>query len=257
MIDTHCHIDAAEFDADRDAVMARALAAGVTRLLVPAVSVPNFSAVRAACARYPQCLPALGLHPIYVHSDADVRHLAEAVCAAPVVAIGEIGLDGFDKRVDFARQQVLFDAQLQLARERDLPVLLHLRHAVEPGIAQLRRSGVRRGIAHAFNGSMQQAEQLIRMGFKLGFGGAMTYPRALNLRRLAAELPLESLVLETDAPDMPPVWTEDISGQGRRNLPEYLPRIAAEIATLRGMETAALVAACTANAHAVIGDHGR
>ncbi len=252
MIDTHCHLDAAEFDTDRDAVLARALAAGVTRLVVPAVSAATFEPVLALCARHSQCLPALGLHPLYAmqHSDADVAALEQLLRSETVVAVGEIGLDGWDKSVDFTCQQALFDAQLKLALALDLPVLLHLRHAVEPGIAQIRRSGVRRGIAHAFNGSLQQAEQLMRMGFKLGFGGAMTYPRALNLRRLAAELPAESLVLETDAPDMSPAWAH-----GERNLPEYLPRIAAEIAAVRGMDAAALVAACTANTYAVIGNH--
>uniref|UniRef100_E6QR36 Putative deoxyribonuclease (TatD family) (Modular protein) n=1 Tax=mine drainage metagenome TaxID=410659 RepID=E6QR36_9ZZZZ len=254
MIDTHCHIDAPEFDPDRDAVIARALQAGLTCIIVPAVTVDNFSIVREVCAHHPQCFPALGLHPIYAmqHQEADLLTLATAVKHQPVVAIGEIGLDAWDKSVDLERQKHFFAAQLKLARDMDLPVLLHARHAVDEVTGMLRRFGVRRGIVHAFNGSRQQADKLINMGFKLGFGGAMTYPRALNLRRLAAQLPLESLVLETDAPDMSPVWAH-----GQRNLPEYLPRIAEEIAALREITPESLMTACDANTAAVFAQkHG-
>jgi TatD DNase family protein len=254
MIDTHCHIDAPEFNPDREAVIARALQAGLTRIIVPAVRANNFFAVREVCAHYPQCFPALGLHPIYAmqHQEVDLLTLATAVKHQPVVAIGEIGLDAWDKSVDFERQKHFFAAQLKLARDMDLPVLLHARHAVDEVTGMLRRFGVRRGIAHAFNGSRQQADKLINMGFKLGFGGAMTYPRALNLRRLAAQLPLASLVLETDAPDMSPIWAH-----GQRNLPEYLPRIAEEIAALREITPKILIAACIANTEEVFGPlHG-
>ena len=255
MIDTHCHLDASEFDADRDAVVARALQAGLTGIIVPAVTADNFGAVREACAHYPQCFPALGLHPVYAmqHQEGDLLTLETAVKNESVVAIGEIGLDAWDKNVDLERQKHFFAAQLKLARDMDLPVLLHARHAVDEVTGMLRRFGVRRGIVHAFNGSWQQADKLINMGFKLGFGGAMTYPRALNLRRLAAQLPLESLVLETDAPDMSPVWAH-----GQRNLPEYLPRIAEEIAALREITPESLITACTANTDAVFAQlHGK
>ncbi len=254
MIDTHCHLDASEFDADRDAVVARALQAGLTGIIVPAVTANNFGAVREVCAHHPQCFPALGLHPVYAmqHQEGDLVTLKVAIQDESVVAIGEIGLDAWDKSVGLERQKHFFAAQLKLARDRDLPVLLHARHAVDEVTGMLRRFGVRRGIVHAFNGSRQQADKLINMGFKLGFGGAMTYPRALNLRRLAAQLPLESLVLETDAPDMSPVWAH-----GQRNLPEYLPGIAKEIAALREITPKALIAACIANTDEVFGPtHG-
>jgi TatD DNase family protein len=229
-IDTHCHLDAAEFSADRDAVAAAAVAAGVTKIVVPAVEVANFAAVRQCCQRYPGCLPAYGIHPMYTPqaTDADLDVLRDWLQRERPVAVGEIGLDHFVEGLDPARQLHLFVEQLKLAREFDLPVLLHVRRAVDPILRELRHIGVRGGIAHAFNGSRQQAEMFISLGFKLGFGGAMTWPRATRLRTLAATLPLESMVLETDAPDIPP----DFVGRGR-NEPAFLPRIAQTLSELR------------------------
>ena len=229
-IDTHCHLDAAEFSADRDAVAAAAVAAGVTKIVVPAVEVANFAAVRQCCQRYPGCLPAYGIHPMYTPqaTDADLDVLRDWLQRERPVAVGEIGLDHFVEGLDPARQLHLFVEQLKLAREFDLPVLLHVRRAVDPILRELRRIGVRGGIAHAFNGSRQQAEMFISLGFKLGFGGAMTLPRATRLRTLAATLPLESMVLETDAPDIPPNFV----GHGR-NEPAFLPRIAQILSELR------------------------
>jgi TatD DNase family protein len=229
-IDTHCHLDAAEFSADRDAVAAAAVAVGVTKIVVPAVEVANFSAVRQCCQRYPGCLPAYGIHPMYTPqaTDADLDVLRDWLQRERPVAVGEIGLDHFVEGLDPARQLHLFVEQLKLAREFDLPVLLHVRRAVDPILRELRRIGVRGGIAHAFNGSRQQAEMFIALGFKLGFGGAMTWPRATRLRALAATLPLESMVLETDAPDIPPNFV----GHGR-NEPAFLPRIAQILSELR------------------------
>lgn len=229
-IDTHCHLDAAEFSADRDAVAAAAVAAGVTKIVVPAVEVANFAAVRQCCQRYPGCLPAYGIHPMYTPqaTDADLDVLRDWLQRERPVAVGEIGLDHFVEGLDPARQLHLFVEQLKLAREFDLPVLLHVRRAVDPILRELRRIGVRGGIAHAFNGSRQQAEMFIALGFKLGFGGAMTWPRATRLRALAATLPLESMVLETDAPDIPPNFV----GHGR-NEPAFLPRIAQILSELR------------------------
>jgi TatD DNase family protein len=229
-IDTHCHLDAAEFSADRDAVAAAAVAAGVTKIVVPAVEVANFAAVRQCCQRYPGCLPAYGIHPMYTPqaTDADLDVLRDWLQRERPVAVGEIGLDHFVEGLDPARQLHLFVEQLKLAREFDLPVLLHVRRAIDPILRELRRVGVRGGIAHAFNGSRQQAEIFISLGFKLGFGGAMTWPRATRLRALAATLPIESMVLETDAPDIPP----DFVGHGR-NEPAFLPRIAQILSELR------------------------
>lgn len=249
MIDTHCHLDAAEFDADRDAVVMRARAAGVRAIVVPAVAHTNFDAVLDACRRYPGCMPALGLHPMYIHAHAPT-HLAAlraAIGQYRPVAVGEIGLDSFVPGLDAAAQEYYFIEQLKIARDFDLPVLLHTRRANDQVLKQLRRFGIRRGIAHAFNGSRQQAEAFIRQGFKLGFGGAMTYTRAANLRRLAVELPLEAMVLETDAPDMPPAWAHR-----QRNSPEHLPAIAAVLAQLRGDGFDKIAQMTSANACAVL-----
>ena len=248
-IDTHCHLDAAEFDADRDAVYAAAVAGGVDTLVVPAVSRDNCSAVAATCGRYPGCLPAWGLHPMYVDVHrpehlADLRAQIEAQCP---VAIGEIGLDLFVD-LDYAAQEFYCVEQLKIARDHDLPVLLHCRRANDRLLKHLRKIGVRGGISHAFNGSPQQADEFIKLGFKLGFGGAFTWPRANNLRRLAADLPLASIVLETDSPDIPPVWI----GRGR-NAPSELPRIAQVLAELRGVDVEAVAQATTRNARELLG----
>lgn len=248
-IDTHCHLDAAEFDADRDAEYARAVAAGVGIQVVPAVSRDDFAAVAATCERYPGCLPAWGLHPMYVHVHRP-EHLAELraqIEARRPVAIGEIGLDFFVRDNDPAAQAFFLVEQLKIARDHDLPVLLHCRRANDELLKQLRRIGVRGGITHAFNGSRQQADAFIKLGFKLGFGGAFTWPRANNLRRLATELPLEAIVLETDSPDIPPVWI----GRGR-NAPGELPRIAQVLAELRAIDVATVAEATTRNARELV-----
>jgi TatD DNase family protein len=248
-IDTHCHLDAAEFDADRDAVYAAAIAGGVGTMVVPAVSRDNFTAVAATCERYPGCLPAWGLHPMYieVHRPEHLADLRAQVEAQRPVAIGEIGLDLFVE-LDYATQEFFCVEQLKIARDHDLPVLLHCRRANDPLLKHLRKIGVRGGIAHAFNGSPQQADAFIKLGFKLGFGGAFTWPRANNLRRLAADLPLEAIVLETDSPDIPPVWL----GRGR-NAPGELPRIAQVLAELRGVDLETVAQATTRNARELFG----
>jgi TatD DNase family protein len=250
LIDTHCHLDAAEFDADRDAVAARALVAGVSVIVIPAVEYANFDAVLAACGRYSSCVPALGMHPMYIakHKPEHLDHLRAAIDKHRPVAVGEIGLDFFVPDLDHAVQEFYFVEQLKIAREFDLPVLLHIRRANDQVLKQLRRYQPKGGIAHAFNGSPQQAEEFAKLGFKLGFGGAMTYTRALNLRRLAQELPLDLIVLETDAPDIPP-----LSAHKQRNSPEYLPQIAAVLAELRGMEITEIAAATSRNAEATLG----
>ncbi|OZA12278.1 MAG: DNAase [Hydrogenophilales bacterium 17-62-8] len=248
-IDTHSHFDAAEFDADRDAEYARARAAGVGMLIVPSITRDNFAAVAATCARYPACLPAWGMHPMYIgiHQPEHLANLRAQIGAQRPVAIGEIGLDFFVPGLDPAMQVFYYVEQLKLAREFDLPVLLHCRKSSDVLLKHLRQIKPRGGIAHAFNGSAQQAAEFIKLGFKLGFGGAFTWPRANHLRRLAADLPLEAIVLETDSPDIPPSWI----GQGR-NAPAELPRIAAELAQLRGTTVEAIAAATTRNAHELL-----
>ena len=254
LIDSHSHLDAAEFDGDRDIVHARALAAGVGLQVVPAVTESNCDAVAEVCRRYPGCLPAWGMHPMYigVHAGDDLARLRARVETWRPVAIGEIGLDLFVAGLDFATQEFFYVEQLKIARDYDLPVLLHCRRANDPILKHLRRIKVRGGIAHAFSGSRQQADEFIRLGFKLGFGGAFTWGRATRLRALAVELPLEVIVLETDSPDIPPAWV----GRGR-NEPAELARIAAELATLRGLSADEVARVTVANTYAVLPDLAR
>lgn len=244
-IDTHCHLDAAEFNGEQEAVVRGAQAAGVATLVVPAIERANFATVQTLCAQYPGCAPAYGIHPMYADRavQADLDALRGHLAQADTVAVGEIGLDFFIKHYDQVRQEHFFVEQLELAREFDLPVLLHIRRAQDTILKHLRQYKVRGGIAHAFNGSRQQADEFIKLGFRLGFGGAMTYDRATRLRELAATLPLESIVLETDAPDIPP----EFLAPGEPNKPEYLPRIAQTLAELRSMSAEEVAQATTEN----------
>ena len=251
-IDTHCHLDAPEFDADRPAVLARARAAGVRLQVVPAVMASQFDAVRLLAHGHGLAY-ALGIHPLFVDraADDDLDRLAEALARhrddPRLVAVGEIGLDYFVPGLDAARQERFYTAQLKLAREHGLPVILHVRRSADGLLKGLRRIAVAGGIAHAFNASRVQADLFVDMGFRLGFGGAMTFDRALQIRRLAVDLPASALVLETDAPDIPPHWiyrtaAQRAAGEAGRNEPAELPRIAATLAALRGWtinETAA------------------
>lgn len=256
LIDTHCHLDAAEYDADRDDVVSRARSAGVKCIVVPAVAASNFQSA-LNCRRYPGVEIALGMHPMYVHIHAGehLDLLGEAVRKHRPVAIGEIGLDRFQSRIDrpgviesdLELQEYFFTEQLKLARSHDLPVLLHIRRANDEALKLLRRIRVPGGIAHAFNGSVQQAREFIKLGFKLGFGGAFTYPRASNLRKLAAELPLDAIVLETDGPDIPPEWIAR-----ERNEPAHLARIAQTLAAIRQIDTDEVATATTENAKALL-----
>lgn len=250
MIDTHCHLDAAEFDVDRDAVVERARAAHVARIVVPGIERANFGAVASICREYPLCAPAYGIHPLYVERarEEDLDVLAQTLQREPAVAVGEIGLDFYVPGQDAARQEFFFAEQLKVARRLGLPVLLHVRKAIDVVLKHLRRIRVAGGIAHAFNGSRQQADEFARLGFKLGFGGAMTPARATHLRELAATLPGELIVLETDAPDIPPAWL----AKGARNEPAQLPFIASALAELRGVDVVELAAVTSANARAAL-----
>lgn len=261
LIDTHCHLDAAEFAADRAACHAAAQAVGVGKLLIPAVSVANFPAVTAVCRDFPGCYPAYGIHPLYLDTALNVagsvataaEQLTDYLHTHPAVAVGEIGLDFFVPGLDVVQQEALFIAQLKIARQFNLPVVLHVRRAVDAILKNLRRYPVVGGIAHAFNGSRQQADMLINLGFKLGFGGAMTYPGSRRIRELATTLPLSSLVLETDSPDIPPVWlSTSEAAHAQRNSPAELARIAQCLAELRGLSVTEIATITYANALAAI-----
>ncbi len=243
-IDSHCHLDAPEFDADRDAVVQRARAAGLAMLVLPAVAVAGFDSLVALAHRHGLAY-ALGIHPLYVDAadGADLERLADALqrhrSDPRLVAVGEVGLDHFVPGGDRARQEHFYAAQLKLAREHQLPVILHVRRSADGLLKHLRRIDVPGGIAHAFNGSDAQALQFAARGFKLGFGGTLSFERALQIRHLAATLPDDVPVLETDAPDIPPQWlyvkaAERAQHPPSRNEPAELPRIAKTLAALRG-----------------------
>jgi TatD DNase family protein len=251
LIDTHCHLDAAEFAADRDAVYQRARDAGVMTQIIPAVTRANFDDVATVCRRNPGCLPAWGMHPMYiqVHRDTHLADLRAWIESWRPVAIGEIGLDLFVPELDYATQEHFYIEQLKIAREFDLPVLLHCRRANDQILKQLRRFRPSGGIAHAFSGSRQQADAYIKLGFKLGFGGAFTWTRASNLRALARELPMEAMVLETDSPDIPPAWLDT---ENRRNEPAELAAIARCLAEIRGITVSEVVRQTSVNARAVL-----
>lgn len=250
LIDSHCHLDAGEFDADRADVVRRAQAAGVSLQVVPAITAASWPQLRAVCLQSPGLYPAYGLHPVFLreHREDHLEALARWIMQEKPRAIGECGLDYFLEDLDHSAQAFYFDAQLRLAREHGLPVIVHARRAVDAVIAAIRRVGGLTGVVHSFSGSPQQAAELHRQGFLLGLGGPVTYERAQRLHRLARDMPLEQLLLETDAPDQP-----DAGIRGQRNEPARLPVIAEHIARLRGMDVAAVAAATTDNARRLFG----
>ena len=250
LVDTHAHIDVEEFADDRDAVIVRAAAAGVTRQIVPAIEAATWPQLREVCARHDGLHPAYGLHPMFLerHEAAHLDRLREWIARERPVAVGECGLDHFVEGLDRERQAALFDAQLRIARDFDLPVIVHARHAVDAVIAALRRIGGLRGVVHSFSGSRQQAEALWKLGFLVGLGGPVTYERANRLRTLAATMPIEFLLLETDAPDQP-----GACHRGERNEPAHLVEVLHCIAALRGEDAGAVAHATTANAERLFG----
>ena len=261
-IDTHCHLDAPEFGAEMPVLRARAAERGVAMCVIPAVAVSNFATVREL-AHVQGDAYALGIHPLCTGEakDEDLEALDAELAARRddprLVAVGEIGLDYFVEGLDGEKQERFFHTQLQLARRHGLPVLIHVRRSVDKVLKHLRQTAGGKpwqGIAHAFNGSEQQAGACIELGLKLGFGGAVTFERALQLRRLASTLPLESIVMETDAPDIQPHWIyrtqaqRDAGEPQGRNEPAQRPRIAEVVAGLRGIGIDALAEATTRNA---------
>lgn len=245
LVDSHCHLDADAFDSDRAAVIARARAAGVQQQVVPAVSAASWPKLREVCQQAPGLFPAYGLHPVFLpeHAPEHLQQLGEWLQRERPCAIGECGLDFFIDTLDPALQQQYFVGQLELARDFDLPVIVHARRAVDAVIAAIRRIGGLRGVVHSFSGSPQQAAQLHAAGFLLGLGGPVTHARAQRLHRLVRDMPLQQLLLETDAPDQP-----DAGIRGERNEPARLADIASAIAALRGISVEALGTATADNA---------
>ena len=267
-IDTHCHLDAREFDADRAAVVARANAAGVTMQVLPAVGVFNFDTVRQLAHEYGLAY-ALGIHPLCVGAapDEDLDRLEQALQTHKddprLVAVGEIGVDLFVPGLIAirARQEHFYRGQLKLARRAGLPVLVHVRRSSDPVLAGLRRIDVPGGIAHAFNGSEQQATHFVERGFRLGFGGSVTFETAHQIRRIAQSAKASALVLETDSPDIPPHWLYRTAAERQsrspalpqaRNEPAEVARIAESLAALRGVTMAELAALTRTNAFAAM-----
>ena len=277
-LDSHCHLDAPEFDLDRKAVMQNAQLQGVAWCVMPAVQAKDFLSLQKLAQEFHQPY-ALGIHPLYVPQaqEQDLDFLVQCIegslakddqglrSDARLVAVGEIGLDFFVPALCEPamreKQEFFYHAQLKLAQKFELPVILHVRKSADELLKGLRRHLVQGGIAHAFNGSFQQAQTFIEMGFALGFGGALTFDRALQLRRLATELPLSALVLETDAPDIPPHWLYKTQAERKsehglsvqaRNEPSELPRMGAVLAQLRGLSVSDIAAATLTNAQRVL-----
>lgn len=252
LIDSHCHLDFADFDPDRHRVLQRCTELGVAHIIVPGVSRQSWSRLIAICDQYDQLSLALGMHPMFMHEHQadDIHILAQLIEQHHPIAVGEIGLDFYFPGHDKAAQTALFEAQIELAQQFDLPVILHVRKAHDEVLKVLRRASVKGGIVHAFNGSMQQAEFYMQQGFLFGVGGALTYPRAQKLQALFTELPLESIVLETDSPDMP------LAGhQGERNSPESIPTILETLAELRQETAEHIATVTTANCNSLFGWH--
>jgi TatD DNase family protein len=255
LIDTHTHLDFPDFDQDREQLLRNARQQGVQQIIVLGVQQANWERVWDVVQADAQLYAAFGLHPVYLdeHTPAHLDELAEWLQRLrghrQLCAIGEFGLDYYLKDLDRERQQALFEAQLQMASDFQLPVLLHVRHSHAAVIATLKRYRLQRsGIIHAFAGSFEEAREYMKLGFKLGLGGAATWPQALRLRKVLPRLPLDSVVLETDSPDMAPAMFA-----GLRNSPEHLPAIAQELAQVMGVEPSELAQASSRNACELFG----
>ena len=249
LIDSHCHLDVAAFDADRQAVLARAREQSVQGFVVPGIQASGWPTLQALCDSETDVYPAFGLHPVFLesHQSSDLQLLETQLAACRPVAVGEIGLDFYIEGLDHGRQQQLFEAQLVIARDAGLPVILHVRKSHDQVLSMLKRIRVCGGICHAFNGSVQQASQYAALGFRLGFGGMLTFERSTRLRKLAAGLPLELMVLETDAPDMTVA-----QHQGERNSPEYLPHCLEALAAVRQQDPEEVARLTTSNVREVL-----
>ncbi|WP_456446996.1 TatD family hydrolase [Thiolapillus sp.] len=250
IVDSHCHLDMPDFDKDRQEVVQKARSVGVRGFVIPGTTARRWNKMLKIARAAHDIWPALGLHPYYcdTHTETELEQLEEKISKEHPIAIGEIGLDLFLPQLDEKKQRFYFEAQLDLARKYDLPVILHIRKANDPVLQLLRQHPVRGGICHAFSGSLQQAHKFIDQGFCLGFGGMLTFERSRKLRDLARNLPLDALLLETDAPDM--------SGEKhryQRNSPEYLPEVLDVLETLRDESRAQIACQTTLNLQQLFG----
>jgi len=250
LIDSHCHLDLSEFDHDRQQILKHCHQLGIKQIIVPGIQASGWNKLVRLCQQLPMLKLALGLHPLFVehHSDKDLERLQHQLMQHNPVAVGEIGLDFFDKSANRSRQQYFFEQQLNIAKAAQLPVILHVRKAHDQTLSALRKVKPVGGIVHAFNGSLQQAHNYMELNVKLGFGGTLTYERSTKLRALAATLPLSSIVLETDAPDMVVA-----AHQGERNSPEYLIDCLQALAALRDEHIEHIAAQTSLNVEQVLG----
>lgn len=247
--DTHCHLDVSDFDPDRDDVLDRCRAAGISKIIIPAIEAKTWPGLIKLCQSNTGLYPALGLHPVFInkHQPDDINKLEELVAQTSPVAIGEIGLDFYIKELDQQKQLALFEQQLLVAKKHHLPVILHVRKAHDQVLQLLTKIKVQGGFCHAFNGSLQQAEKYLALGFKLGFGGTLTYKNSSKIHTLAKELPLEAIVLETDAPDM---VVE--SHRGERNSPVYILDSLSALAKIRNQDVDVIAEQTSQNANEII-----
>lgn len=245
LIDSHCHLDFDEFANDRDAVIENALDHGVRQFIIPSVKAGTWPQLINLCETYSCCHYALGLHPCFIehHSENNLTELLKLAATSKPVAIGEIGLDYFEKSADKEKQWHFLRSQLKIAGKLQLPVIIHARKSIDDVISILDETGFANGgIMHAFNGSLQQAEKLMAKQFCFGFGGMLTYARSSKLRHLAKSLPLQSIVLETDAPDM-----TGAAHQHQRNSPEYLPEVLKTLAAIKKLPASLVAEQTTSN----------
>ena len=249
IIDTHCHLDVSDFDLDRNEVIQKCRSQGINKIIIPAIESRTWSKVLDLCQAEKGLYPALGLHPVFIdkHKTDDIDKLENILEKMRPVAIGEIGLDFYIKELDQQQQIKLFEQQLLVAKNNNLPVILHVRKSHDHVLALLKKIKVKGGFCHAFNGSLQQADKYIEMGFKLGFGGTLTYENSSKIHSLAKTLPIESIVLETDAPDM---VVE--SHRGQRNSPEYIVDTLSALAKIRQESIEFIAEQTSRNANDVI-----
>ena len=251
IIDSICHIDDSSFDADRKEVIENSHKLGVDKIVVPSISALNWKIITDICAEYECLYPAIGLHPQFVneHEKDDIDKLDQYLDHHPCVAVGEVGLDYYEEDADRDRQQWFFQHQLEVAMKHDMPLIMHVRKAHPDVIACLKKTAFKRGgTVHAFNGSIEIGEEYIKLGFKLGFGGMLTNPNASKLQKLAAQLPLSAIVLESDAPDL-----SSINHKGERNSPEYLPEVLQKLADIRPETIETIAQQTTVNTNDVLG----